>query len=513
MPVEEKGPVARLYAELEVHRSPYLDQARLNARYTVPSLFPPEGSSPGGKGLYKPFQSIGARGVNNVASKLVLTLLPPTRKFFRLVLENDLREKIPEDQRADWDAALSVMENRVQERVESLGVRVHTFEVMRNLVVAGNTLLFVHPEGSRVFTLGQYVIRRSPNGEPLEIVVKEVVAPQLLPEEMRPMIEYKINNPSEKEKTVDLYTHVRRVGRMWRVSQEVKGMLVPGSNGSYPLEKSPWLPLRWTRIDGEDYGLGLCHDYSGDLIAAESLSRSIIRAAAIAAKVVFLVNPNGNTDPSDLEKAVEGGFVDGSEGDVTALGVEKSADFGVARATLDDVIQRLSYAFLLNSAIRRNGERVTAEEIRYMASELEDALGGAYSVLSLEFQLPLVRAIMAVMQREGSMPHLPKNSIQPTIVTGIDALGRSHELARLDAFLSGAIATFGPEVAQYINMSEYLTRRAAGLDLDVKSLVKSPEEIAAVQQAAAAQAMAEKVGPQVVKTAGDLAASNGNPNG
>ncbi|WP_416142518.1 portal protein [Escherichia coli] len=47
-----------------------------------------------------------------------------------------------------------------------------------------------------------------------------------------------------------------------------------------------------------------------------------------------------------------------------------------------------------NSAVQRTGERVTAEEIRYVASELEDTLGGVYSILSQELQLPLVRVLL-----------------------------------------------------------------------------------------------------------------------
>ncbi|UZT50437.1 head-to-tail connector protein [Enterobacter phage 04_vB_Eclo_IJM] len=33
----------------------------------------------------------------------------------------------------------------------------------------------------------------------------------------------------------------------------------------------------------------------------------------------------------------------------------------------DAIEQRLGWAFLLNSAVQRNAERVTAEEIRYVA--------------------------------------------------------------------------------------------------------------------------------------------------
>jgi hypothetical protein len=504
MDTPTKGRAEQLYGELQSRRQPFLDRARLCARYTIPALLPPEGTS-GSSELYKPFQSIGSRGVNNLASKLVLTLLPPTRRFFRLLLTEKYQDQIPDEQRSEWELALSKVESRILERIETIGIRVNSFEAMRHLVVAGNVLVFTSKEGTRVFPLSQYVVRRTPNGKLRDIVIKECVTPEDLPDSVREVVLGELRAKDTKEKVVELFTHVYLDKKTMRVYQEVKGHEIPESRGSYGTKRCPWLPLRWTRIDGEDYGRSHCDDYLGDLIAAESLSRSIIRGSAIAAKVVFLVNPNGMTDPNDLEKAYEGQFVVGQQDDISTLGLEKFADFQVARATLEEIVGRLSYAFLLNSAIRRQGERVTAEEIRFMAAELEDGVGGAYSVLSIEFQLPIVEIVQALMERAGDLPSLPDKTVRPTIVTGIDALGRSHELARLDAFLGGALQTFGAEVLQFINVGEYLKRRAAGLDIEPKVLVRSDEEIAKQQQASATQSLAEKAAPAVVKAVSDQA--------
>ncbi|WP_338419937.1 portal protein, partial [Xylella fastidiosa] len=66
----------------------------------------------------------------------------------------------------------------------------------------------------------------------------------------------------------------------------------------------------------------------------------------------------------------------GHRADTAYLQLGKQADLTVAKAVSDQIEARLSYAFMLNSAVQRTGERVTAEEIRYVASELEDTLGG-----------------------------------------------------------------------------------------------------------------------------------------
>jgi hypothetical protein len=192
--------------------------------------------------------------------------------------------------------------------------------------------------------------------------------------------------------------------------------------------------------------------------------------------------------------------------------VGKFGDFRVAQDAAQAIIQRLSFAFLLNTAIQRGGDRVTAEEIRYMAGELEDALGGVYSVLSLEFQLPLVTRIIFVMERAGRFPKLPKGMIRPTITTGLEALGRGHDLNKLNVFASTAaqIAQLPPE----INKADFLTRVGTSLGIDMAGLVKTPEQMAQEQQQQMMQQMIDKLGPNAMNILRDQmnpqAPTNGN---
>lgn len=503
---DNPGPSAqKLYMQLTSDRAPYLERARACAKYTIPALMVAEGSS-GASALYKPFQSIGARCVNNLSSKLLLTLIAPTRRFYRLKPTPDAERKMNPDDRPALELALSKIEEAILRGIEKRGVRSRLFEALRQLVVAGNVLVHVDKKTTRVFPLHQFVVRRDHEGNLLDIVVEEKVDPRTLPMEHQSKIsevlrqeaaEHKSNpNPAE----VCLYTHITRKGEQWTVRQECKGIEV--SSGTYGTDSCPWLALRWHRIDGESYGRSHCDDYFGDLLACENISRSIVRFAVMAAKVVFLVKP-GLTKVDDLNRAEEGEYVPGDKEEVEALSIDKTADFTVANAVLSEINSRLSFAFLLNSAVRRQGERVTAEEIRYMAQELEDALGGTYSVLSQDLQLPLVRIVMTQMRAANELPALPEKFVEPTIVTGIDALGRSHELARLDAFLGGALQTFGPQVLQYIKVPGYLRQRAAGLDLDPSGILKTDDEVAAEMEQAQTQQLTEKLGPPAIKATSD----------
>ncbi len=86
------------------------------------------------------------------------------------------------------------------------------------------------------------------------------------------------------------------------------------------------------------------------------------------------------------------------------------------------------------------------------------------------------------------------------IITGVDALGRGQDLNRLDAFIAGIGQIFGPEaVQQYVNISEYLTRRAASLGINPEGLVRDQEDIAAESEQAQMMQMVQNAAPGVIQ--------------
>ena len=68
------------YLKLQSEREHYLDRAEECSELTIPSLIKPDGFTSSSE-LYNPFQSVGARGVNNLASKLLLLLLMSSKSW------------------------------------------------------------------------------------------------------------------------------------------------------------------------------------------------------------------------------------------------------------------------------------------------------------------------------------------------------------------------------------------------------------------------------------------------
>jgi len=148
--------------------------------------------------------------------------------------------------------------------------------------------------------------------------------------------------------------------------------------------------------------------------------------------------------------------------------------------------RRLAEAFLILNV--RQSERTTAEEVRLTQLELEQQLGGLFSLLTNEFLVPYLDRKLMVLQRNGELPKIPKDLVNPTIVAGINALGRGQDRESLTSFIMTIAQTLGPEaMMQYINPDEAIKRLAAAQGIDVLNLVKSMEDRQAEMDAQAQQ--------------------------
>lgn len=139
-----------------------------------------------------------------------------------------------------------------------------------------------------------------------------------------------------------------------------------------------------------------------------------------------------------------------------------------------------------------------------MAQELEDVLGGVYTVQSQELQLPIVTRIMAVLREEGDFPQFPslpgRKAVVPTIITGFDALGRGHELNRLRAFYADAVGFLGEAQAQQLFDPDRTVKRLATFhNVDVEDMLATPDE--------RSQRLQQARGMQVADTLLDKAAA------
>jgi len=98
---------------------PFLERARKCSELTIPTLLPKEGST-SATSFPTPYQSLGARGVNHLSAKLLLTLLPPNAPFFKLTLSSELRQELGEEMtKGAIDESMSNAERAVMREIEN----------------------------------------------------------------------------------------------------------------------------------------------------------------------------------------------------------------------------------------------------------------------------------------------------------------------------------------------------------------------------------------------------------
>ena len=472
------------YDSLASERSQFLNIAEEAAKLTIPYIIRGEEEfMRGAKNLSTPWQSVGAKGVVTLAAKLQLALVPVNTSFFKLQVNDAMLGQIDPKIKTELDLSFAKVEKTIMESISASDDRVVIHQALKHLVVAGNALVFMGKEGLKLFPLHRYVIERDGNGNVIEIVTKEKISKKLLPEFEDDLT---VQDESEHNDNVDVYTHVRRDNNRFLWHQEVNDKIIPKSVSKAPVETTPWLPLRFNTVDGEPYGRGRVEEFMGDLKSLEALSQAITEGSAAAAKVVFVVSPSSTTKPATLAAAGNGAIVQGRPDDIGVVQVGKQADFATAYQMIQTLEKRLSEAFLILSV--RQSERTTAEEVRMTQMELEQQLGGLFSVLTVEFLVPYLNRKLSVFQKTGEIPKIPKGIVNPTIVAGINALGRGQDRESLGQFLTTISQTMGPEATQqYINPEEVIKRLAAAQGIDILNLVRSMQDVQGEQQAAVQQ--------------------------
>ena len=476
------------YDFLSSYRSEYLQQADVCARLTLPHLIREEETYKGGtRDLKTPWQSVGSKGVVTLASKLMLALLPVQTSFFKLQVDDTQLGDLPPEVKTELDLSFAKIERTIMEAIAASDDRVVIHQALKHLVVAGNALIFIGKEGLKLYPLNRFVVDRDGNGNVIEIVTKEKIAKKLLADVVK---DYSpTNNEGEDNDDCDVYTLIRRDNNRFVWHQEVFDKIIPGSQGKAPVDTTPWLHLRFNTVDGEAYGRGRVEEFVGDLKSLEALSQALVEGSAAAAKVVFVVSPSSTTKPQTLANAGNGAIVQGRPDDIGVVQVGKTADFATAYNMVQQLERRLAEAFLILNV--RQSERTTAEEVRMTQMELEQQLGGLFSLLTVDFLVPYLNRKLSVFQKSGQIPRLPQKIVKPTIVAGVNALGRGQDREALGQFLTTISQTMGPEATQqFINPEEVIKRLAASQGIDILNLVRSMQEIQGEQQQAQQQQMA-----------------------
>ena len=131
------------YEKLTSDRHQFLDTAVNCSELTLPYLIDNDLSTKQNyKKLVTPWQSVGAKCVVSLASKLMLALLPPQTTFFKLQVRDDkIGEELPAEIRSELDLSFSKMERMIMDSIAGSSDRVVVHQALKHLIVGGNALI------------------------------------------------------------------------------------------------------------------------------------------------------------------------------------------------------------------------------------------------------------------------------------------------------------------------------------------------------------------------------------
>ncbi len=492
------------------HRNQFLQRARHNALLTLPSLMPLEGQS-GTSHLVEPYQGMGARGVTHLSSRLTLGLLPAGRPYMRFDLPPEIRMQTQGETPSEIERNLALAEQLVQSEVERARWRTTILQALQQLLVAGNVLPVLQEDNSiRLFRLDQFVVRRDHGGRLLELIIEELFDRDALPEAVKGRLPARSggNTDNVEDEEIRLYTHVRLVQEkgvsFYKVHQELEDARVEGTDQQFELDELPYFALRWTATPGEDYGRSKIEEHIADLRSLEALEKGLLELAAMASRWFIMMRPGATAGglKDRLKRAINGDVVVGDPDAVELKAFENNAGFQVTAQQVQSLRESLAGSFLLLSGGQRDAERVTAAEIERDVQELEAALGGNFSALSVEMMGAMTELLVLNMQRAGKLPAWPKGTVTPTILTGIEALSRERDVGR--ALQAGQLVqTFGPEASDVVKLDKILGKAFVGLGFP--DSVNTPEETQEIREIRAQREALQKGAagaiPQVAKAA------------
>lgn len=492
------------WSELDLCRESLRRRWESYAIYTLPHVCPDQNYNQLTDELTHDYQSVGSQAVNSLANKIMLALFAPSRPFFRADPGKKTREQLAK-MGIDHNALKDFMAKAELECVkvlDSKNVRPVLFEIIKSLIVTGNSLMILGDNLNYV-RVTNYVVKRDYYGRPCEIMTRACMKFEQLTQDVRDFIKANSKDQTrfKDDDEVSLYRWYKldETGERFKLSQWVDDIELTDHKytGDWPRDEVPARPLTWIITEGADYGTGLVEDYASDLAALSTLSTAYVQGSVLASEFRWLMNPSGQMLPEDVEKSRNGAVIPGVKGDLdlVSAGSTMGQTLQTCLAGMDQYTRRISQGFLMFSGVTRDAERVTAEEIRMQANELENSLGGAYSRLAIDMQLPIANWLME--QQDMSIEGV---DVQLSIVTGLNALSRNGDSDNLRGALAavGALYQQNPAVVATLKLDAIVRDFFAGFGLVASDYVKTQAEMAQEAQQAQSQQLQAQAASNVV---------------
>jgi len=472
---------------LDSLRTSKLERARYYSSLTLPTILPPEGWTEQ-SALPQPYSSTAARGVTNMASRMLSALLPLNdMPFFKFEMASG------EEPEPDIYSYLDALSYQVFNKLSTANLRETIYQLLQHLIIVGDVLLIMDDDYNfRLIRLDQYVCRRDVHGNMDELIFIEFQS--IDTDEEDEVAQTAALSLTEKKGYKKIYVRAVREEDKWTTEkQDEDGVVL--DKGEY--KTLPFIALRWAGIPGENYGRSHIEDIIGDIKALEAFTEGLIYGVTAASLFWMACDPAGMTELDDIVSKPTGSWVSARQGEVFTISPADTMNPQIqsTQAGVGILREEIGKAFLMGSSSIPTGDRVTATAVRMVGQELEHVLGGAFSAIARELMKPIVERTVFLMISDRVIDERLKEMfdseglLDVEIVTGLQALSRDTDLQKL--MQMGEMVRNLPEQAMAMfKWDQYGSALITALGFAPDSWIKSEEEVQQEQMAMQQQQMA-----------------------
>lgn len=507
-----KPDLANLWTLMDNEKGPKSKYERY-AYYTFPALWMPDGTE-NTNDVPHSYSALGPIAVNHLSNIVASVMFPTDHPFFIVEMTEEAKLNAKQNMEADVYAeeianvteATAALEKVAAEKFNLVSFLPKAVEAVKNQIVLGNVLIFRQDDEERIiFGLKNYCVRRRLDTSPYEIMLREATRFGDLSDTDKQRLRMEGNKEFKDEDKVTHYTHFyqKKKGGRWDTRYAVEGVELPKGK-SYIDVEFPCIVLAWSLASGEHYGRGLIEENRTVFHALDVSELAFLDMTAIVSDVKFFAKSGSMLDVSHLNQSARGSWHVGSKEDIGATNIQLANEMNAVQAAIDKWEKRISMTFMLTSSSIRDAERVTAEEIRLIARELNKAFGGLYSRLAVTWQAREANYLVHKLEPKLMKDH---GGLKIRATTGYESLTREGRLASLVEALSDSAVLDGvPEdIRAAINPQRLLKYIMTQRQVPYDDILYTPSEIQANNDRAAAmeqQQMLAQAGANVAEAAG-----------
>ena len=497
-----------MFKRLDGLRDARLKSSEQFAYYTIPSVFPKLETTDQTIGVGM-LDSVGSMVANHFSNKLITTLFSPNRPFYRIVPDEQSEEvQMLEEAVESGDEAKVAQANQAYDMLrkafaktekksikylENIGYRTTATTAAKLLVITGDTVIrSTNGERSVAYSMRDYVAKKDMSGNDVILIVRDAMAFGSLSEEHQELVrEAGLKEAKKYDDMTDITVYTKlslQADKRYKVTYGVEAVDLPTDDaGMVTKDDSPFTHLSWNLSKGENYGRGLVEDYAGSFHVIDNITTFQLQMAAKAADIKIFVDPASGIDVDELNDSETGTYIAGRPQDVQQGQTGMAQDLQHMEAIIQLHKRQISSAFLYMKGGVRDAERVTAEEMRQDAAELEIAHGGVYSRFASEWQQKVAReSTKAVGEDMGDV-------VEPQILTGMDSISRVGEMQAVHQFVQdiAILQNLPDEALAILDLKRYAEYSALNRGVEENAFVKTEGQMMAEQQAQQEAAQAQ----------------------